>query len=154
MPNRYTPNPQYSACATPDTVLVPQLPREKLCFLQEIGEGCFGKVYKGKDIMLVRKLHIELRTIVQSILRDSEASHQTITTVDFDVCLNISEYTLNYLSHHFFPSSLMLWLLVDHIHYRLVHKVINAHFCFVLIRFDMYCSGSGNHKLYHTELRR
>jgi hypothetical protein len=58
VPNRYTPNPQYSACANPDAVLVPQLPREKLFFLQEIGEGCFGKVYKGKDIMLTRKLHI------------------------------------------------------------------------------------------------
>ncbi|GFG30260.1 hypothetical protein Cfor_11804, partial [Coptotermes formosanus] len=47
-PNRYTPNPQYSACSAPDTILVPQLPRDKLCFLQEIGEGCFGKVYKGE----------------------------------------------------------------------------------------------------------
>jgi hypothetical protein len=47
---------------------VPQLSREKLCFLQEIGEGCFGKVYKGKDIVLGQKLHIELRTIVYSIL--------------------------------------------------------------------------------------
>lgn len=68
VPNRYTPNPQYSACATPDTVLVPQLPREKLCFLQEIGEGCFGKVYKGKDIILARKLHTELRTIFHTML--------------------------------------------------------------------------------------
>ncbi|XP_021942304.1 tyrosine-protein kinase transmembrane receptor Ror-like isoform X2 [Zootermopsis nevadensis] len=48
VPNRYTPNPQYSACAIPDTVLVPQLPRDTLCFLQEIGEGCFGKVHKGE----------------------------------------------------------------------------------------------------------
>ncbi|KAJ9595213.1 hypothetical protein L9F63_013474, partial [Diploptera punctata] len=46
--NRYTPNPQYSACSAPDAVLVPQLHRDTLCFLQEIGEGCFGKVYKGK----------------------------------------------------------------------------------------------------------
>ncbi|PSN47551.1 hypothetical protein C0J52_08384, partial [Blattella germanica] len=37
--NRYTPNPQYSACSAPDTVLVPQLPRDTLCFVQEIGEG-------------------------------------------------------------------------------------------------------------------
>ncbi|KAJ9597078.1 hypothetical protein L9F63_027032, partial [Diploptera punctata] len=46
--NRYTPNPQYSACSAPDAVLVPQLHRDTLCFLQEIGEGCFGKVYKGE----------------------------------------------------------------------------------------------------------
>jgi hypothetical protein len=58
VPNRYTPNPQYSACAAPDTILVPQLSRDKLCFLQEIGEGCFGKVYKGKDQLLAPKLRI------------------------------------------------------------------------------------------------
>ena len=54
--NRYTPNPQYSACSAPDAVLVPQLPRDTLCFLQEIGEGCFGKVYKGNKIQL--SLHL------------------------------------------------------------------------------------------------
>ena len=59
VPNRYTPNPQYSACAAPDTILVPQLSRDKLCFLQEIGEGCFGKVYKGKDHLLAPKLRIK-----------------------------------------------------------------------------------------------
>jgi len=59
VPNRYTPNPQYSACAAPDTILVPQLSRDELCFLQEIGEGCFGKVYKGKDHLLAPKLRIK-----------------------------------------------------------------------------------------------
>lgn len=43
-PERYTPNPQYSACPT----ALPLLSRESLVFLQEIGEGCFGKVFKGK----------------------------------------------------------------------------------------------------------
>lgn len=42
-PERYTPNPQYSACPT----ALPLLNRESLVFLQEIGEGCFGKVFKG-----------------------------------------------------------------------------------------------------------
>jgi hypothetical protein len=47
---------------------VPQLPREKLCFLQEIGEGCFGKVYKGKDIKLAINMHIKLRANVYRML--------------------------------------------------------------------------------------
>lgn len=42
--NKYTPNPQYFSCASPE---VPILQRESLVFLEDIGEGCFGKVYKG-----------------------------------------------------------------------------------------------------------
>lgn len=42
---RYAPNPQYSAC---NGTTVPILKRETLKFLNEIGEGCFGKVFKGK----------------------------------------------------------------------------------------------------------
>ncbi|OXU17605.1 hypothetical protein TSAR_008518 [Trichomalopsis sarcophagae] len=43
--NKYTPNPQYFTCASPE---VPILPRDSLVFLQDIGEGCFGKVFKGE----------------------------------------------------------------------------------------------------------
>lgn len=46
---RYAPNPQYSAC---NGTTVPVLKRETLKFLNEIGEGCFGKVFKGKSIDL------------------------------------------------------------------------------------------------------
>nr|XP_022901749.1 tyrosine-protein kinase transmembrane receptor Ror-like [Onthophagus taurus] len=45
MADRYAPNPQYSTC--PSTA-APILKRENLMFLNEIGEGCFGKVYKGE----------------------------------------------------------------------------------------------------------
>ncbi|KAL3281174.1 hypothetical protein HHI36_004392, partial [Cryptolaemus montrouzieri] len=45
---RYAPNPQYTACAGTG---VPMLRKETLKFLHEIGEGCFGKVYKGKKIL-------------------------------------------------------------------------------------------------------
>ncbi|XP_011494651.1 PREDICTED: tyrosine-protein kinase transmembrane receptor Ror-like [Ceratosolen solmsi marchali] len=45
--NKYTPNPQYFTCDSPE---VPILQRDSLVFLQHIGEGCFGKVYKGKLI--------------------------------------------------------------------------------------------------------
>ncbi|KAK9879721.1 hypothetical protein WA026_006781 [Henosepilachna vigintioctopunctata] len=44
MSKRYAPNPQYTACAGTG---VPLLKKETLKFLYEIGEGCFGKVYKG-----------------------------------------------------------------------------------------------------------
>lgn len=42
----YVPNPQYTAS---DTIPVAVLPRDKLFFEQEIGEGCFGKVFKGEN---------------------------------------------------------------------------------------------------------
>ncbi|XP_060518794.1 muscle, skeletal receptor tyrosine-protein kinase-like isoform X2 [Cylas formicarius] len=44
---RYTPNPQYSACSGAG---IPVLRKETLKFLNELGEGCFGKVYKGELI--------------------------------------------------------------------------------------------------------
>lgn len=47
---RYALNPQYSACTGAG---VPVLRKETLKFINEIGEGCFGKVYKGKtDVAL------------------------------------------------------------------------------------------------------
>ncbi|KAK4880326.1 hypothetical protein RN001_008472, partial [Aquatica leii] len=45
VPERYAPNPQYSACSSTS---VPIIQRETLKFLNEIGEGCFGKVFKGE----------------------------------------------------------------------------------------------------------
>ncbi|XP_066144088.1 high affinity nerve growth factor receptor-like isoform X3 [Euwallacea fornicatus] len=45
IPDRYAPNPQYSACCSTD---VPVIRKETLKFLNELGEGCFGKVYKGE----------------------------------------------------------------------------------------------------------
>lgn len=35
---------------------VPILPRDTLIFVQEIGEGCFGKVFKGKRNKMVEDL--------------------------------------------------------------------------------------------------
>ncbi|XP_033228838.1 muscle, skeletal receptor tyrosine protein kinase-like [Belonocnema kinseyi] len=43
--SKSTRNPQYFACSSPE---VPLLQRDSLVFLQDIGEGCFGKVYKGE----------------------------------------------------------------------------------------------------------
>ncbi|XP_043682046.1 tyrosine-protein kinase transmembrane receptor Ror-like isoform X2 [Vespula pensylvanica] len=43
--NKYTPNPQYFSCTSPEVLI---LQRENLVFLHDIGEGCFGKVYKGE----------------------------------------------------------------------------------------------------------
>lgn len=48
--NKYTPNPQYFACASPE---VPIIQRESLVFLHDIGEGCFGKVYKGTKLRAI-----------------------------------------------------------------------------------------------------
>uniref|UniRef100_A0AAR5P991 Protein kinase domain-containing protein n=1 Tax=Dendroctonus ponderosae TaxID=77166 RepID=A0AAR5P991_DENPD len=45
VPERYAPNPQYSSCCGSE---VPIIPRDSVRFLDELGEGCFGKVYKGE----------------------------------------------------------------------------------------------------------
>lgn len=45
MAERYAPNPQYSACSGAGVAV---LHKDSLRFLSEIGEGCFGKVYKGE----------------------------------------------------------------------------------------------------------
>lgn len=82
VPNRYTPNPQYSACAAPDTILVPQLSRDELCFLQEIGEGCFGKVYKGE---LRREDGQQPETVAVKVLKETatrEAEEDFMREVD------------------------------------------------------------------------
>lgn len=47
--NKYTPNPQYFSCTSPEVLI---LQRENLVFLHDIGEGCFGKVYKGIIIFI------------------------------------------------------------------------------------------------------
>ncbi|XP_050295203.1 BDNF/NT-3 growth factors receptor-like [Anthonomus grandis grandis] len=47
LPERYTPNPQYFSFCNAD---VPVIRREQFNFIKELGEGCFGKVYKGELI--------------------------------------------------------------------------------------------------------
>uniref|UniRef100_A0A1B6CKF4 Protein kinase domain-containing protein n=1 Tax=Clastoptera arizonana TaxID=38151 RepID=A0A1B6CKF4_9HEMI len=49
--DRYALNPQYIPCAMPELLSpfsVTLVSRERIIFHQEIGEGCFGKVYKGE----------------------------------------------------------------------------------------------------------
>ncbi|XP_011141324.1 tyrosine-protein kinase transmembrane receptor Ror [Harpegnathos saltator] len=60
LPNKYTPNPQYFTCTSPEVSIIQ---RDSLVFLEDIGEGCFGKVYKGewhngdtKEIVAVKVL--------------------------------------------------------------------------------------------------
>ncbi|XP_012259968.2 muscle, skeletal receptor tyrosine-protein kinase-like [Athalia rosae] len=61
--NKYTPNPQYFVCGSPE---VPILRRDCVVFLQDIGEGCFGKVYKGE------LRHGEVtETVAVKVLKDS-----------------------------------------------------------------------------------
>ncbi|XP_012536911.2 high affinity nerve growth factor receptor isoform X2 [Monomorium pharaonis] len=43
--HKYTSNPQYFTCNSSG---VPIIQRESLIFLHDLGEGCFGKVYKGE----------------------------------------------------------------------------------------------------------
>ncbi|XP_034949744.1 tyrosine-protein kinase transmembrane receptor Ror-like isoform X2 [Chelonus insularis] len=65
--NKYTPNPQYFGCTPPE---VPIIRRENIIFLYDIGEGCFGKVYKGE------LSHEQGKEIVAvKVLKDS-ASHE------------------------------------------------------------------------------
>ncbi|XP_071448591.1 muscle, skeletal receptor tyrosine protein kinase-like [Hetaerina americana] len=49
LPDRYASNPQYtSSLPQASDTPVPLIPKDSLAFLQEIGEGCFGKVYRGE----------------------------------------------------------------------------------------------------------
>lgn len=49
-PNYYSGSPDGSATEGPLVKLLKalELPPDRISFAQEIGEGCFGKVYKGK----------------------------------------------------------------------------------------------------------
>lgn len=43
-------------CSSPDASLKKllqeiEIPAEKVTFMEEIGEGCFGRVYRGKSIL-------------------------------------------------------------------------------------------------------
>ncbi|XP_072382044.1 BDNF/NT-3 growth factors receptor-like isoform X2 [Diabrotica undecimpunctata] len=64
VPERYAPNPQYSACSATG---VPILKKETLSFLKEVGEGCFGKVFKGE--LLCEDDQIKIVAI--KVLKDS-----------------------------------------------------------------------------------
>lgn len=59
---RYIANPQYSSAynvpLNTKGPTVPLLQKNLLTFIEEIGEGCFGKVYKGNEI-IIRWLFID-----------------------------------------------------------------------------------------------
>lgn len=57
VPERYAPNPQYSSCCGSE---VPIISRDSVRFLDELGEGCFGKVYKGKRVLKVVYFHYSI----------------------------------------------------------------------------------------------
>ncbi|XP_060814600.1 tyrosine-protein kinase transmembrane receptor Ror-like isoform X3 [Bombus pascuorum] len=67
--NKYTPNPQYFSCASPE---VPILQRESLVFLEDIGEGCFGKVYKGESCVGDSKEIVAIKVLKESASREAE----------------------------------------------------------------------------------
>ncbi|KAL1123945.1 hypothetical protein AAG570_001715 [Ranatra chinensis] len=73
--DRYTTNPQYFVAA-PDITLPSlsdrMLPKESIQFQQIIGEGCFGKVYKGELL----NDYGETETVAIKVLKDS-ASRET-----------------------------------------------------------------------------
>ncbi|XP_031843455.1 muscle, skeletal receptor tyrosine-protein kinase [Nomia melanderi] len=67
--NKYTPNPQYFSCASPE---VPIVQRESLIFVQDIGEGCFGKVYKGELCVGDSKEIVAIKVLKDSASREVE----------------------------------------------------------------------------------
>ncbi|KAK5646760.1 hypothetical protein RI129_005224 [Pyrocoelia pectoralis] len=71
VPERYAPNPQYSACSSSS---VPVIQRETLKFLNEIGEGCFGKVFKGElQIESSNKIEVvAIKVLKESATREVE----------------------------------------------------------------------------------
>lgn len=79
LPDRYAPNPQYAVC-TSNSVQI--LRKEQIGFIAEIGEGCFGKVFKGE----LRYDHSEFDVIVAvKVLKESasrEAEEDFLREVD------------------------------------------------------------------------
>ncbi|XP_034189337.2 tyrosine-protein kinase transmembrane receptor Ror isoform X3 [Osmia lignaria lignaria] len=59
----------YFSCASPE---VPILQRESLMFLQDIGEGCFGKVYKGELSTGESKEIVAIKVLKDSASREAE----------------------------------------------------------------------------------
>ncbi|XP_043274530.1 muscle, skeletal receptor tyrosine-protein kinase-like isoform X2 [Venturia canescens] len=69
--NGYTPNLQYFGFAPPE---IPILARESVVFLCDIGEGCFGKVFKGEivpDYVEEPQHQREKKTVAIKVLKDS-----------------------------------------------------------------------------------
>ncbi|KAF5277699.1 hypothetical protein FQR65_LT03679 [Abscondita terminalis] len=71
IPERYAPNPQYSACSSTS---VPIIQRDTLKFLNEIGEGCFGKVFKGElQVETINEIDIvAIKVLKESATREVE----------------------------------------------------------------------------------
>ncbi|GLG92358.1 Tyrosine-protein kinase transmembrane receptor Ror [Gryllus bimaculatus] len=70
---RYTPNPQYSAlAAVGDALPAPALPRARLRLLNELGEGCFGKVFKGE--LLAAEGGGVMETVAVKVLKDAASA--------------------------------------------------------------------------------
>ncbi|KAK0093840.1 hypothetical protein PV326_012506 [Microctonus aethiopoides] len=67
--NKYTPNPQYFGCTPPE---VPIICRDHLIFLYDIGEGCFGKVYKGELCHDDSKEVVAVKVLKDSASREAE----------------------------------------------------------------------------------
>ncbi|KAJ8680242.1 hypothetical protein QAD02_016029 [Eretmocerus hayati] len=67
--NKYTPNPQYFTCASPE---VPILLRDSLVFLHDIGEGCFGKVFKGELICGDSSEVVAIKVLKDNASREAE----------------------------------------------------------------------------------
>ncbi|XP_012288526.1 tyrosine-protein kinase transmembrane receptor Ror [Orussus abietinus] len=67
--NKYTPNPQYFSCTMPE---VPILHRSCLVFLHDIGEGCFGKVYKGELCFGDKTEVVAVKVLKDSASREAE----------------------------------------------------------------------------------
>ncbi|KAL1513438.1 hypothetical protein ABEB36_002849 [Hypothenemus hampei] len=65
IPERYAPNPQYSSCCSTD---VPVIRKETLKFLNELGEGCFGKVFKGE---LVKNAEQKPEIVAIKVLKET-----------------------------------------------------------------------------------
>ncbi|XP_011304539.1 high affinity nerve growth factor receptor isoform X1 [Fopius arisanus] len=69
LPNKYIQNPQYFGCTPPE---VPILHRDHLVFMFEVGEGCFGKVYKGELRHVDRTEIVAVKVLKDGASREAE----------------------------------------------------------------------------------
>ncbi|XP_012234031.2 high affinity nerve growth factor receptor-like isoform X1 [Linepithema humile] len=67
--HKYTLNPQYFTCTSPEVLIIQ---RESLVFLHDIGEGCFGKVYKGEWHNGDTKEIVAIKVLKDTATRETE----------------------------------------------------------------------------------
>ncbi|XP_015121598.1 tyrosine-protein kinase transmembrane receptor Ror [Diachasma alloeum] len=120
LPNKYIANPQYFGCTPPE---VPILRRDHLVFLYDVGEGCFGKVYKGELCHGDRTEIVAVKVLKDSASREAEDDFmrevEIMSTFRHDNILSLIGVVLR-------DSSNSPWMVFEYMPYGDLAEVLRA----------------------------